>query len=199
MINDANRIALSDYVEGVTDKFSGIVSANWKDGLEKLDALSTEGKIDWKKVKDAYVEGRKLEAEPVVQPEGEQDLTEGQKVALSALDAMLASEKPKEPPKPRSVRKEPEKTKQGQYVLPLMPGMAAEIDRQDFVRRYRDRALEPLWGWSNKEEDAEGIQMTIDTLAPIYSEIFNDIYAGKRETIDDVYDSGAIREDFKAR
>jgi hypothetical protein len=72
--------------------------------------------------------------------------------------------------------------------------MAAEIDRQDFVRRYRDRALEPLWGWSSKEEDAEGIQATIDALAPIYSEIFNDIYAGKRETIDDVHDSEAYEK-----
>ena len=136
--------------------------------------------------------GRKpTDATPApAEPQAEQpEQSEGVDAALKALDAMLASEKPKEPPKPRSVRKEPEKTKQGQYVLPLMPGMAAEIDRQDFVRRYRDRALEPLWGWSSKEEDAEGIQATIDTLAPIYSEIFNDIYAGKRETIDDVYDS----------
>ena len=146
--------------------------------------------------------GRKLESEQQkpteptdattapTEPQTEQpQQSEGVDAALKALDAMLASEKPKEPPKPRSVRKEPQKTKQGQYVLPLMPGMAAEIDRQDFVRRYRDRALEPLWGWSSKEEDAEGIQATIDTLAPIYSEIFNDIYAGKRETIDDVYDS----------
>lgn len=186
----------------VYPKRGSIKGGYWQYGTVRYEPSGSHASIE---LADGTVESvggsRLVRLEPVTatppaeQPstakpsEAEQDLTEGQKVALSALDAMLASEKPKEPPKPRSVRKEPEKTKQGQYVLPIMPGMAAEIDRQDFVRRYRDRALEPLWGWSNREEDAEGIQMTIDTLAPIYSEIFNDIYAGKRETIDDVYDS----------
>jgi hypothetical protein len=126
-------------------------------------------------------EGKTATTEPAVEQPKQ---SEGVEAALKALDAITAAEKPKPQPAPKKGRKEPEKTKQGQYVLPLMPGMAAEIDRQDFVRRYRDRALNGLLGWSRDPEDADGIQETIDTLAPMYGDLFNRIYAGEYETVD---------------
>jgi hypothetical protein len=67
VINDYNRNALSDYIEGVTEKFDGSVSANWKDGLEKIGALSPESKIDWGKVRDAYADARPAE-QPTTEP-----------------------------------------------------------------------------------------------------------------------------------
>jgi N12 class adenine-specific DNA methylase len=143
-------------------------------------------------------EGRKLagEAKPAaVGPVAEQPKrSEGVEAALKALDAITATEKPKAEPSPKKGRKEPEKTKLGQYVLPIMPGMAAEIDRQDFVRRYRDRALNGLLGWSRDPEDAEGIQETIDTLAPMYGDLFNRIYAGEYETVDIALDYEAYQK-----
>jgi len=53
-MNDYNRNALSDYLEGDTKKFEGMVSEKWREGLKSLKALSEEGKIDWKRVLDAY-------------------------------------------------------------------------------------------------------------------------------------------------
>ena len=108
--------------------------------------------------------------------------------ALKALDAILQAEKPKS----TSTAATPTKTKLGQYVLPGMSGMAAEIDKQDFVRRYRDNALNALWGWSSDPNDDNSIQETIDALAPLYGDLFREIYAGKFKTIESVKDSEAF-------
>jgi len=82
-------------------------------------------------------------------------------------------------------------TRMGQYVLPEMPGIVGDIDRQDFVRKYSDRALEPLWGWSNDPADADAIQEAIDTVAPSVSSLMSEIYAGKFKDLSEAQDSEA--------
>jgi N12 class adenine-specific DNA methylase/adenine-specific DNA methylase len=107
--------------------------------------------------------------------------------ALKALDDILQSEQPQKPKTSTIVDKTPPKAKSGQFVLPGMPGMAAEVDRQDFVRRHRDDALGRLWGWSDSPADAQDIQGAIDTLSSSVSSLMNAIYAGDAKTRNDVY------------
>jgi N12 class adenine-specific DNA methylase/adenine-specific DNA methylase len=111
--------------------------------------------------------------------------------ALKALDAILGVESPALETKPKATgRKAPTKAASGQFVLPGMPGMAAEIDRQDFVRKHRDQALERLWGWSDKPEDAQDIQGAIDAIAKDVGDVMNAIYSDKGiKNKDDVFAS----------
>jgi len=241
-MNDYNRNALSDFVEGVTGKFEGMISNKWSDGLVKIDAISMpEGRVDWAEVKRAYASHvseeklrerlktldydnlRKLNRESIIQvgdevikdvgglaleelnrrmDEGSQSNQAAQSeegdemftAALAALDKILESEK--NPPQPTKVgRKAAAKeatsqvTKRGQYVLPIFPDMAEEIDRQDFVRRYRDRVLRQIKEWSSDPNDQEDIQNAIDDIAPTLSSLISEMYRGKHKNIDDVYDS----------
>ena len=133
------------------------------------------------------------DAESKVKPEEKTQKSEFDDGMLNALDAILQEEKPK----PAAAQTSPvgdktsPKAKSGQFALPGMPGMAAEIDRQDFVRKYRNQALETTWGWSSDPADAGDIQDAIDTMAPSVASLMNDIYAGKFKDIDEVNDSEA--------
>lgn len=57
VINYYNSIALSDFLEGISNKFKGIANQRWIDGVIKANALDSTGtNIDWKKLKQAYEE-----------------------------------------------------------------------------------------------------------------------------------------------
>lgn len=137
------------------------------------------------------VEAKPLADEPK-QSEGDSTATAEQSefddAALKALDAILGAESPAPETKPKATgQKAPTKASSGQYVLPGMPGMAAEVDRQDFVRRHRDDALGRLWGWSDSPADAQEIQGAIDTLSSSVASLMSAIYAGDAKTRNDVY------------
>jgi hypothetical protein len=53
-INAHNSIALSDYLERKSDRFDGLVNWRWKEMLERVGAVRSDGKILWAAVRDAY-------------------------------------------------------------------------------------------------------------------------------------------------
>lgn len=65
-MNAYNRNALADFVEGGTPKFGGVVSPQWREGLEKIGATNEQGSIDWKKVKAAYENAAAVSKPPSV-------------------------------------------------------------------------------------------------------------------------------------
>jgi len=108
--------------------------------------------------------------------------------ALAALDKIMG----KAPAEKKVGRKRPVKTKGGQFVLPGMPGMAKEIDRQDFVRRHRDSFLESV-------RDQLDSQKAIDQLEPAVSKLMNTIHSGAYKSSDELLESSdAWNEAYKA-
>lgn len=64
-INPYNRVKLSDFLEGTSEKFEGLASPSWKEGVEKVGALTADGKdIDWAKLRAAYEASKKQTPEP---------------------------------------------------------------------------------------------------------------------------------------
>lgn len=61
ILNSFNTLALAKFLRGETKKFDGLANAKWKEGLEKHEALTADGEIDYSKLKAAY---DNREAEP---------------------------------------------------------------------------------------------------------------------------------------
>ena len=77
------------------------------------------------------------------------------------------------------------KSKRGQYVLPGMPGMAKELDRQDFVRKHRTGVLNSI---------GEQEQETIDRISKPLSEIFNSIFTREAKNKTEVFETDAWQQ-----
>lgn len=73
--NAYNKVAFADYLSGKSKKFEGGTQPKWREGLEKLGALSGSV-IDYSKIKAAYQAGTRLEAQPI-SPDHEHDDTSG--------------------------------------------------------------------------------------------------------------------------
>ena len=54
-MNTYNSNALSDYLEGRTKTFEGLVGSRWVDGLRSLSAIDASGRADIEKVRAAYL------------------------------------------------------------------------------------------------------------------------------------------------
>ena len=172
------RIKLAD---GTTESVGG----------SRLHKLESTGEADLSTIVDKEAEKEPPQLPAKGQPGTTMEQSAFDDAALKALDAILGAESPVPETKPKATgRKAPTKAASGQFVLPGMPGMAAEIDRQDFVRKHRDQALDRLWGWSDKPEDAQEIQGAIDAIATDAGNVMNAIYSDKGiKNKDDVFAS----------
>ena len=83
-----NLIELSNYLEGRTETFEGEVSDGWwMDGLRSLGAVDAAGRVDFAKVRAAYLAATAPPAEPVEQPR----LIEAEKAAKNGVDRRSAA------------------------------------------------------------------------------------------------------------
>lgn len=53
-MNDYNKLMLSRFLTGVSQKFEGLPNWKWRDGLERLSAIAADGKIDFARIRQEY-------------------------------------------------------------------------------------------------------------------------------------------------
>lgn len=154
-----------------------------------------EGVVDTEKRIKSY-EDQIVELERLLENQWEDQAEYDEKKArLAEIEQQMLSSKSslgKDKPASEAEQKLAESlTRLGQYILPGMSDIVPDIDRQDFVRKYRDRAIDAFWGFSNDPNDAQEIQDAADMMSPLVTVLMGEIYAGKFKDIGEVYDSKA--------